>query len=58
MKAFRPQTLAFSREDPPNHRCRAVEKGYDLAVSSFTRDYTVSDAVILPDLIVRAGLLE
>jgi ABC-type nitrate/sulfonate/bicarbonate transport system substrate-binding protein len=57
MKAFRPQTLAILEKTHQTADLSAVEKGYDLAVKSFTRDYTVSDAEILPDLTVRAGLL-
>jgi len=57
MKAFRPQTLAILEQTHQTTDVGAVEKGYDLAVKAFTRDYTVSDAVILPDLTVRAGLL-
>jgi NitT/TauT family transport system substrate-binding protein len=58
MKAFKPQTLAILEKTHQTTDVVAVEKGYDLAVRAFTRDYTVSDAVILPDLIVRAGLLD
>ena len=57
MKAFRPQTLAILEQTHQTTDITAVEKGYDLAVKAFTRDYTVSDAEILPDLTVRAGLL-
>jgi ABC-type nitrate/sulfonate/bicarbonate transport system substrate-binding protein len=57
MKAFRPQTLAILEKTHQTADLAAVQKGYDLAVKSFTRDYTVSDAEILPDLTVRAGLL-
>lgn len=58
MKAFRPQTLAILEQTHQTSDLRAVEKGYDMAVRAFTRDYTISDAEILPDLTVRAGLLD
>jgi ABC-type nitrate/sulfonate/bicarbonate transport system substrate-binding protein len=58
MKAFKPQTLAILEQTHQTTDVRAVEKGYDLAVKAFTRDYTVGDAEILPDLTVRAGLLD
>ena len=58
MKAFRPQTIAILEKTHQTADAAAVEKGYDLAVRAFTRDYTVSDREILPDLIVRAGLLD
>jgi ABC-type nitrate/sulfonate/bicarbonate transport system substrate-binding protein len=58
MKAFKPQTLAILEKSQQTTDVRAVEKGYDQMLGAFTRDYTVSDAVILPDLIVRAGLLD
>jgi ABC-type nitrate/sulfonate/bicarbonate transport system substrate-binding protein len=58
MKTFKPQTLAILEKTHATSDVVAVEKGYDMAVRAFTRDYTVSDSVILPDLIVRAGLLD
>ena len=57
MKAFKAQTIAVLEKTHQTADAGAVEKGYDLAVKAFTRDYTVSDAEIMPDLIVRAGLL-
>jgi ABC-type nitrate/sulfonate/bicarbonate transport system substrate-binding protein len=57
MKAFKPQTLAILEKTHATDDVRAVEKGYDTAVRAFTRDYTIGDAEILPDLGVRAGLL-
>lgn len=58
MKAFKPQTLTILEQAHQTTDVAAVEKGYDLAVKAFTRDYTVSDREILPDLTVRAGLLD
>jgi ABC-type nitrate/sulfonate/bicarbonate transport system substrate-binding protein len=57
MKAFRPETIAILQKAYQTDDAHAVETGYDTAVRAFTRDYTVSDAVIVPDLTVRAGLL-
>ncbi|HEV8021309.1 MAG TPA: ABC transporter substrate-binding protein [Candidatus Lustribacter sp.] len=57
MKAFKPETIAILQKAYQTDDAHAVETGYDYASRAFTRDYTVSDAVIVPDLTVRAGLL-
>jgi hypothetical protein len=57
MKAFKPQTLAVLEKTHQTADLPAVEKGFDVAVKSFTRDYTVGDAEILPDLNIRASLI-
>lgn len=57
MKAFRLETIAILEKAYQTDDPQAVMIGYDVAVKSFTADYTVSDAVTVPDLTVRAGLL-
>ena len=57
MKTYRAQTLSILVGVQQTTDVAAVEKGYDLERRAFTRDFTVSDAEILPDLAVRAGLL-
>lgn len=57
MKAFKPETIAILEKAYPTDDPHAVETGYDVEVKSFTTDYTVPNAVIVPDLTVRAGLL-
>jgi NitT/TauT family transport system substrate-binding protein len=58
MKAFKPETIAILEKAYQSDDAQAVETGYDAAVKSLTTDYTVNDAVIVPDLTVRAGLLD
>jgi NitT/TauT family transport system substrate-binding protein len=58
MKTFKPETIAILAQNRKTDDVRAVEEGYNVAIKAMTRDYTVSDAVILPDLEVRAGLLD
>jgi len=57
MKAFKPETIAILEKAYQTDDTHAVETGYDMALKAFTRDFTVSDAVIAPDLAVRAALL-
>jgi ABC-type nitrate/sulfonate/bicarbonate transport system substrate-binding protein len=58
MKTFKPETIAILAQNRKTDDVHAVEDGYNVAIKAMTRDYTVSDAVILPDLEVRAGLLD
>lgn len=57
MKAYRAETIAILAKTYQTDDPQAVATGYDVAVKSFTPDYTVPDAVTVPDLTVRAGLL-
>ena len=57
MKAFKPETVAILAKSRNTDDEQSVEEGYDVALKAMTRDYTVGDSVIVPDLEVRAGLL-
>ena len=58
MKAFRAETVAILAKSRNTDDAQSVEEGYDVALKAMTRDYTVGDSVIVPDLEVRAGLLD
>lgn len=57
MKTSRSGTLAILAQSHQTSDRRAVENGYDVALKAMTADFTVSDAVIMPDLAIRAALL-
>jgi len=57
MKAFRSGTIAILQKAYQTDDATAVAAGYAAAAKAFTRDYTVDDAVIGPDLAVRAAML-
>jgi NitT/TauT family transport system substrate-binding protein len=58
MKAFKAETVAILAKSRNTDDQQSVEVGYDVALKAMTRDYTVGDSVIVPDLEVRAGLLD
>lgn len=57
MKAFKPQTLVLLEKLHQTQDQSAIEAAYDQESKAFTRDYTMTDAEVMPDLAVRAALL-